>query len=42
MTVMDQINELDVDGEIHTDNVNVNLVLSHFEGFLSDGAIVSD
>jgi hypothetical protein len=42
MTAMDQINGPTAYDQIRTDNVNVSLFLSHFEGFLSDGAIVSD
>lgn len=36
MTAMDEISDLAVYDEIRTDDVNVSLVLSHFEGFLSD------
>lgn len=36
MTAMDKISELAVDNDIRTDDVNVNLFLSHFEGFLFD------
>jgi len=41
MTAIDKISELAVDEEIRTDNVNVGLFLSHFEGFLSNEAMVS-
>lgn len=36
MTAMDEISDLGMNNEIRTDDVNVNLFLSHFEGFLSD------
>jgi len=41
MTAMDEIGDLAVDDKIRTDDVNMNLFLSHFEGFLSDGMKVS-